>query len=164
MFYNDNEESEDGLELIGIEEMEDVLEDINIKFYIKESESPNVVLVELGMNALDAALKLKNTPTRRIARALPINKVIRTGFGFILNKIKELSREKIHKGETFAVRCDVMSYNKFKAPDIIDAVQYEMINLGFKMDETKPEWNIYIEVIGENTGISILNSNDFTEN
>jgi tRNA acetyltransferase TAN1 len=164
MFYDDyNNVEDDDLEIIGIEEMEDVLEDINIKFYVKESVCPNVVLVELGMNALDTALKLKNTPTKKIARALPINKVVKTNFNVILNTIKEISLEKICKGESFAVRCDVMSYNKFKAQDLIDAVSYLMINFGFNIDENNPEWNIYIEVIGENTGISILNSNNFSE-
>ena len=60
-------------ELLGIEEIEHALENINLNLYIKESECSNVVLVEFGKNYLKAAKKLMNTTSKKISRAVPIN-------------------------------------------------------------------------------------------
>jgi tRNA(Ser,Leu) C12 N-acetylase TAN1 len=152
----DNDELDD--ELLGIKEIKHILDNININFYIKESECADVVLVEFGTNYFEAAIKLMTTPTKRISRAIPINIVVKTNFELILNKVKDLSLEKTNSGDTFFVICDVMNETKLRASDIKNAVKEELINSGLKFDDNNPEWNIYIEIIGGNTGISILRS------
>ena len=51
-----------------------------------------------------------------------------------------------------------MNKNKLRAWDKKNAVKEELINSGLKFNDNNPKWNIYVEVIGENTGISILRS------
>ena len=51
-----------------------------------------------------------------------------------------------------------MNENKLRASDIKNAVKEELINSELKFDDNNPKWNIYIEIIGGNTGISILRS------
>ncbi len=36
--------------------------------------------------------------------------------------------------------------------------------MDLKFSEKNPKWIVYIEIIGENTGLSILESSDFKEN
>ena len=152
----DNDELDD--ELLGIKEIKHILDNIKIRFYIKESECADVVLVEFGNNSIEAAIKLMTIPTKRISRAIPINIVVKTNFETIINKVKDLSCEKTNSGDSFFVKCDVMNDNKLKASDIKNAVKEELINLGLNFDDNSPKWNIYVEVIGENTGISMLRS------
>lgn len=147
-------------ELPGILEIEDALKNIDIKPYIKESEFDNVVLVEIGDNFIEATKKLNNTPTKTISRAIPINSVINTDFYDIINKIKELSIEKTRFGDTFRVACDVMSTENLVESTVIEAVKEELTDLNLVFDENDPKWQIHIEVIGENTGLSLLKSAD----
>ena len=49
----DNNDSKE--ELLGITEIEQTLENVNLKLYIKESECPNVVFVECETNCVEAA-------------------------------------------------------------------------------------------------------------
>ena len=95
----DNDELDD--ELLGIKEIKHILDNINIKFYIKESECADVVLVEFGTNSSEAAIKLMTTPTKRISWAIPINIVEKTNLEAILNKVKDLSHEKTNSGDYF---------------------------------------------------------------
>jgi tRNA acetyltransferase TAN1 len=152
------EESED--EFSGITEIENTLENINLKLFIKESECSNVVFVECEINCIEAARKLKNTSSSRIFRVVPIDSVLTTNFDAIINEIRELSIEKIHAGDTFNVNCDVMNYPKLTEPQIKNFVKAELNKLDLNFDDLNPRWDIYIEIIGENTGLSILKSDD----
>jgi tRNA(Ser,Leu) C12 N-acetylase TAN1 len=44
---------------------------------------------------------------------------------------------------------------------ISNVVKSELRDINLKFDDENPKWVIYIGVIGENTGISILKSNVF---
>jgi tRNA(Ser,Leu) C12 N-acetylase TAN1 len=52
---------------------------------------------------------------------------------------------------------DVISF------DIENTVIEKLNKLELEYNEESPQWNIYVEIIGKNTGISILKSSDFTE-
>jgi tRNA(Ser,Leu) C12 N-acetylase TAN1 len=155
---NDNEEVE---ELLGITELEETIKNVNLKLYIKESECSNVVFVECERNSVEAAKQIKNTPSKRISRIVPINSALKTNFNDIISKIRELSLQIIESGDNFNIKCDVMKNTDLTEQQIIDAVIAELINLDMKFDNKNPKWEIYIGVIGENTGLSILKSNDF---
>ena len=151
------------IESLEIDEIENALENISSKVYIKESECLNVILVELGTDSMEVAKKLLESPTKIISMVVPINNVVKTNIESILSKVKELSVERINKDETFFVRCVVMNENTLTSCDIENAVIVELNKIELEYNEESPQWNIYIEIIGKNTGISVLKSSDFTE-
>ncbi len=160
VIFNESANEDLNEELPGILEIEDALQNIDIKPYIKESEFDNVVLVEIGDNYIEATKKLNNTPTKTISRVIPIISVINTDFNDIINKIKELSIEKTRSGDTFSVGCDVMSLENLNESTVIEAIKEELMDLNLVFDEDDPKWQVDIEVIGENTGLSLLKSAD----
>jgi len=149
---------------MGIEEIEHALENMSSHVYIKESECMNVVLVELGTDSVEAAMKLRETPTKIISRVVPINTVVETNFESIITKVKELSVERTNTGDTFFVKCVVMNENKLRSSDIENAVKEELNKIELKYNEKNPKWNVYVEIIGENTSLSVLKSSDKNEN
>ncbi|MGB7968673.1 MAG: THUMP domain-containing protein [Methanobacterium sp.] len=157
VIFDDSDSKE---ELLGITELEQTLENVDLKLYIKESECSNVVFVECERNCVEAAKQIKNTPSKRISHIIPINSVLKTNFDEIISKIRELSLELIESGDTFNVKCDVMKNTELTKDQIIDVVKADLIDLNLKFDDKNPKWQIYIGVIGENTGLSIIKSND----
>ena len=158
--FNDEDNEDMDEELPGIEEIEHALEDIP-EFYIKESEFLNVVLVELGTDSVEAANKIRNSPTKIISRVVPINAVVETSLESIIKKIIELSLEKTKKNDTFRVNCIVMDNDKVKCSETVKAVVNELDKINLCFNEKDPEWIINIAIIGENTGLSVLRTSDF---
>ena len=160
IIFNDSESQECDEEFLGINEIENTLKNINLKLFIKESECSNVVFVECEINSVEAAKRLKNTSSKRISRIVPIESVLKTNFDAIINEIKELSFEKLGAGDTFDVKCDVMNYPKLTESQIKNFVKDELFKMDLNFDDVNPKWDLYIEVIGENTGVSILKSDE----
>ena len=148
-------------ELLGITEIEQTLENVNLKLYIKESESPNVVFVECETNCVEAAKQIKKTLSKKITRIVPINSVLKSNFDDIIRKIRELSLQILESGDTFKIICEVMKNTELTEQQISNAVKTELKDINLEYDDKNPKWGIYIGVIGDNTSISILKSNDF---
>jgi tRNA(Ser,Leu) C12 N-acetylase TAN1 len=161
VIFDDSDGEELDEEVIGITELEQTLENVNLQLYIKESECSNVVFVECERNCVEAAKELKNTPVKRISRIIPINIALKTNFDDIILKIKELSLNIIKSGDTYNIKCDVMKNTDLTEEQIKNAINNELKELNMIYDDKKHKWEIYIGVIGENTGLSILKSNDF---
>lgn len=155
----DNNDSKE--ELLGITEIEQTLENVNLKLYIKESECPNVVFVECETNCIEAAKQIKKTPSKMISRIVPINSVLKSNFEDIISKIRELCLQILESGDTFNIICEVMKNTELTEQQISNVVKSELRDINLKFDDENPKWVIYIGVIGENTGISILKSNVF---
>ncbi len=147
--------------MLGITELEDALEEGNLKLYIKESESSNVVFAECETNCVEAAKQLKNLTSDRITRVVPIKHVLETNFEDIINKIIELSIEIIQSGDTFNIKCDVMDTYDLTEQQVKNVVKSELSNLNLYFEDKNPEWEIYIGVIGNSAGLSVLKSYDF---
>ncbi|WP_048190621.1 THUMP domain-containing protein [Methanobacterium sp. SMA-27] len=160
--YTDREDGKE--ELLGIEELEQTLENVTPVLYIKETESIDVVLVELGTDSVEVANKINNTPTKIISRVVPINTVVGTSQKSIINKIKELSVDLTKPNDTFLIKCYEENKNNINCQKIRKHVMNEFINMDLTFSEKNPKWVVYIEIIGENTGLSILESSDFNEN
>jgi len=159
--YRDYEDGED--ELLGIEELEQTLEKLTPELYIKETKSSDVVLVELGTDSVAVANKISKTPTKIISRVVPINTVVGTSPHTIIKKIKELSSKITQASDTFCVKCYEENKNNIKCQEIKKQVINELNDMDLKFNETNPKWIVYIEIIGENTGLNILKSSDFNE-
>ena len=146
-----------GVELLGIEEIELALQNED-PIYIEETEFINVVLVQVVNDPADAARKLMDAQTTVISKIVPINEVVRTRRDYILEKVAMIAGEKINSGESFVVRCDLRGRKYIKSgEELVDVVSDELIEkLNLKLNEKNPDWVVQIEVVSENTGISVL--------
>ena len=152
-----------GDELIGIEEIELALSSYEPVLYIKESQYPNVVLVELTMDPEEAVAILKEAPTTMVSKVIPIDMVVKTNIDAILEKTWAIAREKMNAGDVFVVRGDLRGRRYIESKEeLIEKVTNELID---KLDESldpqsldtkNPDWVVQIEVVGDDTGISIL--------
>lgn len=147
-----------GEEVVGIEEIELALSSYEPFLYIKESEYPNVVLVELSMDPDEAVMILKEAPTTVVSKVVPIDLVVRTRLDTILEKVLETANEKMNSGDSFVVRCDLRGRKYIKSKEeLIEKVTEELIDkLEVVLDKKNPDWVVQIEIVGEDTGLSVL--------
>lgn len=143
-------------ELLGIEEIEFALKGRDPELYIKESELFNVVLVELGTDSLEAVKQLRKSNPKVISRVVPISKVVKTDLLEIVDSLKLLANDKMEPGDNFMVDSFVVTQKNIESKEILNRVEKELKKCGMKFDESNPKWKIYVEVIGENTGLNIL--------
>ncbi|MCE7699597.1 MAG: THUMP domain-containing protein [Methanobacterium paludis] len=157
---NENLDERYDEELLGIKEIELALQNNESIFYIKESECLNVVLIELNVDvdAVAAAMKIRDSPTTVISEIVPINEVVKTRMDYILEKAVELAGNKMIEGDSFTVRYDIRGERHLKfEQELFTKINQELIEkLNLKYDEVDPDWVVQIEVVGENTGISVL--------
>jgi tRNA acetyltransferase TAN1 len=147
-----------GEELVGIEEIELALSSYEPVLYIKESQYPNVILVELTMDPEEAVAILNEAPTTVISKVVPIDVVVKTRRDTILERVLLTAREKMSSENSFVVRCDLRGREYIESKEeLIETVTDELLNnVDSIVDETNPDWVVQIEVVGEDTGISIL--------
>lgn len=129
------------------------------RYYIKESEFYNIFMVELRDNSKINALKLAKRSHDKNYEIVPIESVVLTRPENIANKIINISKDKIKNGETFTIKCNIRGKRYIKSKDEFKKSLYHKIEkLNGKTDDKNPDWIIHIEVVGENTGISVLRS------
>ncbi len=147
-----------GEEIVGIEEIELALSSYEPFLYIKESEYPNVVLVELSMDPEEAVIILKEAPTTVVSKVVPIDMVVRTRKDVILEKILKIATERMDPGDSFVVRCDLRGRKYIKSKEeLIKAISNVLIQkLNVYPDSKNPKWVVQAEIVGEDTGISVL--------
>ncbi len=150
-----------GEELVGIEEIELALSSYEPVLYIKESQFPNVILVELTMDPEEAVTILNEAPTTVISKVVPVDVVVKTRMSIILEKVLVIAREKMNSEDSFVVRCDLRGREYIESKEeLIEAVSNELLNnLDVRLDELYPDWVVQIEVVGDDTGISVLKPN-----
>ena len=126
---------------------------------IKESNFSNVILIDLAMEPLDAVKLLENAQTTVISKIVLIETVVRTRLDIILEKILDLATNRIVSGDSFKVICDLRGRKYIESrEELIEKISEELVE---KLDATPngsdADWVVQVEVVGENTGISILN-------
>lgn len=129
---------------------------------IKESEFPNVVLIDLNMNPLKAVKILANYPTTVISKVVPIECVVRTRLDIILEKVISLADDKLSPGDSFNVICNLRGRKYIKSKDELLERVYDVLigKYNLKANGKAFDWVVQLEVVGENTGISILSPED----
>ena len=147
-----------GEELIGIEEIELALSSYEPVLYIKESQYPNVVLVELTMDPEEAVAILGEAPTTVVSKAVPIDAVVKTRMDSIWERALLIAREKMDSDDSFIVRCDLRGREYIESrEELIETVTNELLNnMDIRVDGVNPGWIVQVEVVGEDTGVSIL--------
>lgn len=146
---------------LGIEEIEFALKGVDPKLYIKESELFNVVLVELGNDSIEAAEQLNNSNPKIISRVIPISRVVKTDLIEIIDCLKIIAVDKMDPGDKYRIDSFILTQKDIKTKEILDTIEQELEKIDMKLDDNDPKWNIYVEIIGENTGLNILKYDDF---
>lgn len=100
---------------------------------------------------------LKETPWmfRSVLKVIPIEKVIRTDVGEIVDAVSTLAH-KIGADEVFRVTVE-KRHTALSTKDIILAVASKIVN---EVDLEKPDKIVLVEILGNVTGISILKPED----
>ncbi len=126
---------------------------------VKESNFSNVLLIDLAMEPLDAVKLIGNAPTTVISKVVLIEKVVRTRLDSILEKVIDLAGDRVVSGDSFRVICDLRGRKYIKSKeDLVERISEELIER-FNLQYNGPDvdWVVQVEVVGENTGISMLN-------
>ena len=126
---------------------------------IKESKFPNVLLIDLAMEPLDAVKLIRNAPTTVISKVVLIEKVVRTRLDSILEKVIDLAGDRVVPGDSFRVICDLRGRKYIKSKDeLVERISDELIErFNLQSNDSDLDWIVQVEVVGENTGISMLN-------
>jgi len=146
-------------ELVGIEEIKSALRGSDPELYIKESEFFDVVMVELGTDSEEAAKKLRNSNPKTISRIIPINKVVKSDSDEIVTNLKELANEKMDPGDNFEM--EIFTSNSEEESKILNnKAVMELKKLNLNNVDKNSKWKFYVEIIGENTGLSLLKTSE----
>jgi len=110
------------------------------------------------MDPEEAVVILKEAPTTVVSKVVPIDMVVRTRKDVILEKILKIAMEKMDPGDSFVVRCDLRGRKYIESKeDLIKAISDELIQkLNAYPDSKNPKWVVQVEIVGEDTGISVL--------
>lgn len=160
VIFKQVETDHDKDELDGIEEIKLALEDSTPELYIKESECLDVVLVELGTDGVEAAKKLRKCPTQIISRIVPVQAVVSTDLKSILYKVKELAIEKMQTGSSYIINSELRDMLNLDHKLMTESIVDMLYTINIYKDEKKPDYIIYIECIGNDTGLGIHKTND----
>lgn len=83
-----------GEEIVGSEEIELLLKDYEPVLDIKESNFPNLLLINLTMDPKLAVKIIANANLPNISKIIPIEAVVKTNINSIVNKVVNLCRKK----------------------------------------------------------------------
>ena len=144
---------------MGIEEIDMALQNDEKVLNIKESNFSNVILIDLAMEPLDAVKLLEDAQTTVISKVVLIEDVVRTRLDIILEKIIDLATNRIVPEDSFKVICDLRGRKYIKSrEELIEKISEELIEkFEAKTNGSDADWVVQVEIVGENTGISILN-------
>lgn len=128
--------------------------------YASESQTTDISGIVLGFTKLDPfqivnSLRdlVKNEPwqIRYVLRLLPIELVVYTEPKSIKNAAKKLAL-KIQNGDTFRITIE-RRHTSVTSSDIIATIAKEIDN---KVNLKNPDWIVLVEVVGGQTGISVI--------
>ncbi len=107
------------------------------------------------INSLRDVLNERPHEFRYTYRVIPIEKVVRTDLDEIKQVVVELA-SKITEKETFRITVE----KRFSTIQTVDIIEAAAANVQRKVDLTKPDRIILIEVVGGSTGISVIRPED----
>lgn len=150
-----------GEEIVGLEEIEMALSQYEGELRVKDSDFPNVLKFDLDMNPLEAVNIIRNSPTTVVSKVVPVEAVVRTRLDSIVEKILALASEKVKPGETFQVICGLRGRRYIKSPEeVTERVSEALADRLALKESDSPDWIIQVEVVGDETGVSVLRPGD----
>ena len=100
-------------------------------------------------------LKERPDEFRYTLRAIPIEKVVHTDLNEIKQAVTELAR-RITENETFRITVE----KRFTTIQTVDIIEAAAANVLRKVNLTKPDRIVLIEVVGGSTGVSVIKPED----
>jgi tRNA acetyltransferase TAN1 len=104
---------------------------------------------------LRAVLQERPDEFRYTLRAIPIERVVHTDLDEIKQAVTELAR-RITENETFRITVE----KRFTTIQTVDIIEAAATNIMRKVDLTKPDRIVLIEVVGGSTGVSVIKPED----
>jgi len=104
-----------------------------------------------AIESLRELLKTRPEVFKHIIRIIPVDKVVQTEIQQIVEAVQQLS-SRIGQNEVFRVTIEKRR-TELRSLQIIEAVAKD---INRKVNLTKPDWTILIEVIGRSTGVSVI--------
>ncbi len=144
-----------------VEELKSLLDELNEPIVIMPTNISGLVLCLTEADPYDIIDKIRNivreTPwrVRFVLRLIPIEVVTNTELDEISKEAEKLA-ERIKGDESYKVEVEKRFTNLHRR-DIIEKVA-EKIDRRVKLEE--PDWIVLIEVVGKDTGISVLKPDD----
>ena len=107
------------------------------------------------IDRLRTTLKERPYEFRYTLRVIPIEKVVRTDLSEIQHTVRELA-SRIGENETFRVTVE----KRFTSTPTRDIIEAAAANIQHKVNLTKPDKIVLIEIVGGLTGISVIKPED----
>jgi len=107
------------------------------------------------IDRLRTTLKERPYEFRYTLRVIPIEKVVRTDLSEIQHTVMELA-SRIGENETFRVTVE----KRFTSTPTRDIIEAAAANIQHKVNLTKPDKIVLIEIVGGSTGISVIKPED----
>ena len=137
-----------------------------LRFLLEQIGDPTSVVDRTGISGLIVAkttlnpfevitkfreiLKERPYEFRYMLRVIPVEKVVQTDLNQLQTVVKELS-SKIAEGETFRVTAE-KRFTQISSKELIEAAA---VNIKRKVNLTRPDKIVLIEVLGGLTGVSV---------
>ncbi|MFQ6087462.1 MAG: THUMP domain-containing protein [Candidatus Methanofastidiosia archaeon] len=120
---------------------------------VKRTPFRGVFTIEAFQDAIE---KIREYETTAIYKVIPLDSLVRTEFQEILQESLKIAKEKLKSEKTFAVRCKKRD-SHLSSREVEKKLGAEISKeIGSKVDLTKPDVLIKIEVLGRKTGIGVL--------
>ncbi len=156
-----------GFEVDSLIEIEEALMDIDEKVDVKKTYFRGVLEIKTTIPSRKAAKILKNARTTAISKIIPVDMVVKSEIGCIVESAVKLAKSgvdaehKIVKEDTFAVRCKRRGMHSFTSKDIEKIIGERIVReVGAKVNLEHPKKIVKVEVIQDRSGISILKSDE----
>jgi tRNA acetyltransferase TAN1 len=125
---------------------------------IRKTRYPGVMIVQVDMDVVEGLRRIEEYETTAVYRVQPLEIMVKTNLEEIYCKGLELAKERITKDDSFAVRCKKRGSPGFSSKDVereLGSMICEETDASVNLDY--PKWIVKIEVLGNRTGISVLN-------
>lgn len=147
------------------EEAQDEIMDLLEMFGDSDSESEiteikGIIVAQTALDPFQVVDSLKDLvagepwQVRYVLRVLPVETVVATDLDAVKGAVKDLA-PRIGSDETFRITVE-KRHSALASMDVINAVAGE---IGSKVDLEDPDWVVLVEILGVQTGISIMEPN-----
>lgn len=146
-----------------VDELTVILQRFHIDAQMIEIQNiSGLILALANLNPFELITKFKQLLTeepwqfRYILRVIPIEKTLSTDIKNIEREAENLAMKKIKANDSFRISVE-KRHTSLRSQEIISSIANNLRN---KVSLENPDWIILIEIIGNKTGISVLNERD----
>lgn len=134
-------------------ELEWALEDAKVR----RAKWRGVLIVKTQLEKEEALRRIREFETTAIFKIIPLDTLVKSKKDVIIEEAFKMAREHIKEEDSFAVRCKRRG-NWIKSGKEIEIELGAKIKdtINAKVDLTNPDWYVWIEVLGKQTGISVI--------